>query len=152
MANGVKVTITYQAPGKFNFAIGFHVASTVVDPTASPIPAIITAINAITAGKPLRVEISIVKNVTASPSSTEPYVCEDKAFGRFIDGGGNPHSYKIPAPLVSILATDTERIPDTGIWDDYVQAVLTNAKTSSNGALSTYVTAYRKENRKKLKR
>lgn len=152
MANGVKVSVTYNAPGNFHFAIAFHVASTVVDPTSAPIPAIITAINALTVGKPIRVELSIVKNVTASPSAINAYVNEDKGFARFIDGGGNPHSYKVPGILASVLAANTEDIPDAGVWDDYVQAVLTNAKTSSNAALSAYVTSYRKANRKKLKR
>lgn len=152
MANAVQVTVTYNSKSNVSFAVRFHVVVTVVDPTSAPIPAIIDKINALTCGKPIQVELSIIAVTSATITSVVNYVDEDKAFMRFIDDGGNPHNYRIPGLDPSILAADKEEIPETGAVLDYTAAVLAVALTSDGHAISSFIKAYRKENRKKLKR
>jgi len=153
MALSTRVTICYQDRYGFKWCIGFHVDNTVVDPDDAKIVAVIAAINILTRAVNITVELSKVNAPAGAATSLASYVNEDKGFFRFTDEDGSPHSYKIPSLVPGILDANTESITSSNVLVlAYTNAVKTYAQGRGSASIQVFVSAYRKENRKLLKR
>lgn len=152
MAGTTKVTVVLKMIWGPTARFVFHMASTVVDPTDPLILGLIAVLEGITRGKAIQIEISLSAASVASATADANYVSIDKALIRFHDAQGVNHSYKVPGPIPSIIESDKETIDmsDVDVLV-YTAAVVTNAKTKSNDAISSAVSGHRVENRKPIK-
>lgn len=152
MAGSTKVTVIVKLKYGPQARFSFHVPSTVVAPDDAIITGLIAVLEAITRGKAIHIEISLSASIAGSPVSGAAYVSEDKGLFRFSDANGVSHAYKVGGILSTVVATNKEDLL-TGVTpgSTYVAAVIANAKTRSNDAITTYVAGHRTENRKPIK-
>lgn len=132
--------------------IVFHVSSSIVAPDDPIILLVVAAIETITRGKAIQIEISLQQAIAGSPATGVPYVSEDKGLFRFRDVNGVSHASKVAGLLPAIVATNKEDlITNVNPGLAYVTAITTNAKTRSNQAFASFVSGHRTENRKPIK-
>lgn len=130
----------------------FHVDPGIVSPTNGIITGMIAVLEAVTRGKAIGIEISLVAETGGSAVSSAAYISEDKALMRFSDGQGQGHTYKVPGLLPAILEADKETIdPANSFVLAYIAAVNTYAKGRGGNSVATFVSGHRTENRKPIK-
>jgi hypothetical protein len=152
LAGTTRVTVTLKVAYGPAARIVFHVASSIVAPDNAVILAVIAALETITRGKAIQIEISLQAAIAGSPASGIPYVSEDKGLFRFRDVNGVSHAQKVAGILPAIVATNAvDLITNVNPGLAYVNAVTTNAKTRNNETLSSFVSGHRTENRKPIK-
>lgn len=148
-----RVTICYQDRYGFKWCLAFHMAPTVVDPNDPQILLIVAAINAITACVNITIELSKVNNISGSYAASPDYVNEDKGFFKFVDEDSVSHSYKLPSLKPGILDANSETINAAATnVPAFISAVTTYARGRGGADVTAYVSGYRKENRKPLKK
>lgn len=131
----------------------FYVDASVVSPSDPIILGLIAVLEDICRGSPIQLTISLSAAPSASVTTGVAYVSEDKALFRFKDDDGVGHAYKIPGFLAAILQSDKETVNNgNALVIAYKNAVLTNAKTRNNEAITVYVSGHRIENRKPIKK
>jgi hypothetical protein len=152
MAATTRVTVVLKMKYGPQARVVFHVASSIVAPDNSVILLIVGAIEALTWGKAIQIEISLAAAIAGSPVSGAAYVSEDKGLFRFRDANGVSHAYKVGGILSSVVATNKEDLlTASGVGAAYVSAITTNAKTRCNQAIASFVSGHRIENRKPIK-
>jgi hypothetical protein len=151
-ALSTRVTVTLQDRYKNEIRIVFHVAAGIVDPNDATVQAVVTAINNCINPVGLHVELTQVDAVTGSGIVGADYVCTDKAVFPALDEDGQPHNFKVPALLPSILEADGVTV-DMANADvvAYVEAVTTNAQGRNGVAITAMNSGYRWASRKPLK-
>jgi len=153
LALTTRVTVCYQDRYGYKWCVSFHVDPSVVDPTDPVIVAIVEAINLLTNCVNISIELSTVTAPAGSATAAADFVNEDKGFFRFTDEDSVAHSYKIPGLKPGILSADDETIASTATGvPALISAVNTYAKGRGGADVRAFVSAYRKENRKVLRR
>lgn len=152
-AVSTRVHVIFHPLKGLDFAVVFHVAGAIVDPTNAGVQAIIAAINSVTSAVAIEISLSVVHENAGSVTIGAVYVSEDKAQFRGVDDDGQAHTYKIPGLITTILNADKETIDLTNAdVIVYTAAVTANALGPGGVAVTAVTEGHRTENRKKLKR
>lgn len=152
MALATRVTVTYEDRYKNSVRVVFHVAAGIVDPNNAVIQAIVAAINACVNPIGLTIELTQVDVVVGTPVIGASYISTDKVLWIGLDENNQPHNWKVPGPdPVIFLPNDDNVDPANAAVIAYKAAVVANAKTRNNGAISVVTTGYRTASRKPLK-
>jgi hypothetical protein len=147
-----KVEVIYAPKHGPAFGVVFHVSGAVLDPNDSGIQAIVAFINSLTGAVAIKITLSAVQVNTASATSAAAYVSGDKFLAIIRDSDEIAHNFKVPGIKASLVGTDKETIDITsGAPQTFVNAMLTNARTPSGGALTKAVSGRRAMNRKPIK-
>lgn len=149
MASATRVTITYQDRYNNSCRVVFHVSADVIDPTASPIPAVIAAINYFTCAVGLTVELSKVKAIADTPGTTAYANVEDKVVASFRDAVAAPHNWRICGIKPALLQADKETLDITNATViAWTAAIIANASGSNGEAISSFTGGHRTISRK----
>ena len=147
-----KVTVTFKFLFSLEGTVSFYVAPGIVDPNDATIQAIVAAINALTRGIPIRIEVSASNPIVATATTSQVYVNEDKAEFVFNSDSGKAHTFKLPGLKPSILASNKEDIPGTGLVGTFLDALATAALDADGGVLTAPLGGKRRTSRKTLKK
>lgn len=151
-APSTRVKVTFATSVGFEFTVTFHVAAGIVDPNNAAIQAIVAAINALTGGYGLRIEITAASGAAVTPTSSAVFVNEDKAEFTFLDAGAQAHTFKLPGPKTTIVDTNGLSIPGTGAVATFLNAVAANARGPAGETLTRPTNGERRASRKSLKK
>lgn len=145
------VTITWADRHGNHVQVKFHVDAAIIDPSNALIQSVVTAINAMTHAIGLTIEISKGTTFSNTPG-TGPFVVEDKAILVSHDLEGNPHTWKLPAPLDTDFESDNETVDVTaGAVGSLSSMIQANARSQQGGALTLLLKGHRTTSRKPLK-
>ena len=151
-AASTRVTLTVRDRFLNEARIIFHVAAGIIDPNNAVIQAIVSAINAAINPVGIYVELTQVNAVTATATSGADYVAEDKVIFPAIDEDGQPHNFKVPAPIPTIFLDDGYNVDVTNAdVVAYIGAVKDNAVGRNAVEITVLTTGYRWASRKALK-
>jgi hypothetical protein len=154
MADVTRVTVVFSPKYGPNFSTYFHIPGIVLDPSDPAVQAVVTVLNARLAAIALSITLSVFAINDVSATSAVSYVNEDKALVEFLDDAGEPHNFRVPGILESLVSIGKEIIPIDGVtlMEAYRDAVLGNALGPGGSEITSIIGAHRIENRFPLKR
>jgi hypothetical protein len=151
-APSTRVKVTFATQFGLEFTCTFHVDPSIIDPNDTLVQAIVTAISALTAGFPIRIEVSVSAAHAVTATTSQVYVNEDKGEFIFVDDGAMAHTFKLPAPKPAIIGSDKETIDGTGDVSTFLSAVATYALGPAGESLEAPLGGMRRAARKSLKK